>query len=120
MPRGPSNGGPPPADGAGDAAVSDSGCLASRVLSGLALIAASVVAGQAGHKPLGIVAIDVFKELSRATPAKGNCRTIVVADDDIITTKQERETLQTRHAANPEDPTANGALTQPKNVLKPQ
>ncbi len=45
-------------DGAGDAAVSDSACLVSRVLSGVALVAASGVAAQAGHKPLGIVAFD--------------------------------------------------------------
>lgn len=88
----------------------DSTCSVSRVLPGLVLVAAPVVAGQAGHELLGIVTLDVLKELRRAKSAESSCRATMVADDDIVTTKHVRETLRTRHAANLEDPAPNSRL----------
>ena len=106
----------PPADGAGDAAVLDSACSVSRVLLGLAFVAAPIVAGEAGHQLLGILTFDALKKLGRATSAKGGCRATVVTDDDIVTANQVRETLRRRHGANLEDPTANGFRARPENV----
>jgi len=68
------------------------------VVAGLTLVAPAVVAGQAGHKLLGVAGIDLIEEVAGLVSAKDGRRLPAMRDDHRVTLHLVVEPIGSSHA----------------------
>ena len=69
----------------------------ARVVAGLAFVAPPVVAGESGHQLLRVLAVDLVQESPSAWASQGRCHSSVVADDDVVASKDVGESVWNGH-----------------------
>lgn len=69
----------------------------ARMVAGLAFVAPPVIAGESGHQFLRVRVVDLVQESPSAWASQGRCHSSVVADDDVVASKDVGESVWNGH-----------------------